>query len=136
MAALTSEKVNEGDDDAEPLDDSPEGQLLRFIRGYVARIEHQKLIERTWRGKMARAAAGRLMAGSKPSFGYVWAHPGPKEKSRYAVNRREARLVRLMFAWALRGDSLRGIAQRLTRKGIPSPKGLAIWHPETASGAC
>ena len=26
----------------EPLDDSPEGQLIRFVRGYAAKVEHAK----------------------------------------------------------------------------------------------
>jgi site-specific DNA recombinase len=31
----------------EQLDDSPEGQLIRFVRGYAARVEREKARERT-----------------------------------------------------------------------------------------
>jgi hypothetical protein len=26
----------------EPLDNSPEGQLIRFVRGYAAKVEHEE----------------------------------------------------------------------------------------------
>ncbi len=42
----------------EPLDDSPEGQLIRFVRGFAAKVEHEKIKERTWRGRLARIQAG------------------------------------------------------------------------------
>jgi len=43
---------------SEPLDDSPEGQLIRFIRGYAAKVEHEKIKDRARRGQRARAASG------------------------------------------------------------------------------
>ena len=46
----------------EPLDNSPEGQLIRFVRGYAAKVEHEKLRERIMRGRLARARAGKLGA--------------------------------------------------------------------------
>ncbi|GAJ07117.1 unnamed protein product, partial [marine sediment metagenome] len=36
---------------SEPLDNSPEGQLIRYVKGYAAQIEHEKIRERTMRGK-------------------------------------------------------------------------------------
>src|SRR3954452_11094845 len=43
----------------EPLDASPEGQLIRFVRRYAAKVEHEKIKERTWRGKMAKVQDGK-----------------------------------------------------------------------------
>jgi site-specific DNA recombinase len=57
---------------SEPLDESPEGQLIRFIRGYAAKVEHMKIVERTQRGKFARANSGKLMADRMPLYGYSW----------------------------------------------------------------
>ncbi len=56
----------------EPLDDSPEGQLIRFVRGYAAKVEHEKIRERSLRGKLARVQSGRLIPGGKPLYGYRW----------------------------------------------------------------
>src|SRR5207253_4840949 len=57
----------------EPLDDSPEGQLIRFVRGYAAKVEHEKIKERTRRGKRERVAAGKPLPGCRPLYGYRWA---------------------------------------------------------------
>src|SRR5215216_3739490 len=57
---------------SEPLDDSPEGQLIRFIRGYSAKVEHAKFKERALRGKIGRAQSGKPLAGRKAAFGYQW----------------------------------------------------------------
>src|SRR5205814_5475732 len=57
---------------AEPLDDSPEGQLIRFVRGYAAKVEHEKIKERTMRGRLARARAGKPGVGPRPRYGYRW----------------------------------------------------------------
>jgi site-specific DNA recombinase len=47
----------------EPLDDSPEGQLIRFVRGYAAKVEHTKIKERMMRGM----ATGSLMRRRRSS---------------------------------------------------------------------
>jgi site-specific DNA recombinase len=51
---------------SEPLDNSPEGQLIRFVRGYAAKVEHEKIRERSIRGRMARTAAGKILPGCRP----------------------------------------------------------------------
>jgi site-specific DNA recombinase len=53
------------------LDNSPEGQLIGFVNGYAAQIEREKIRERTVRGKLARAAQGKLPEGTgKGAYGY------------------------------------------------------------------
>src|SRR6266511_4280030 len=47
---------------SEPLGNSPEDQLIRFVRGYAGKVEHLKITERTIRGKRARALAGKHAA--------------------------------------------------------------------------
>src|SRR5919202_440590 len=57
----------------EPLDNSPEGQLIRYVRGYAAKIEHEKLRERSMRGKRARVESGRPIGGGpKAPYGLAW----------------------------------------------------------------
>src|SRR4051812_4550739 len=56
----------------EPLDASPEGQLIRFVRGYAAKVEHEKIKERTVRGHRARVMAGKPW-GARVPYGYQWA---------------------------------------------------------------
>src|SRR5215217_5615593 len=56
----------------EPLDGSDEGQLIRFVRGYAAKVEHEKIKERTQRGKLAKVQDGKHLPGRCPPYGYRW----------------------------------------------------------------
>jgi hypothetical protein len=38
----------------------PEGQLIRFVRGYAAKVEHEMIREQALRAKRARVDAGKL----------------------------------------------------------------------------
>jgi site-specific DNA recombinase len=109
----------------EALDDSPEGQLIRFVRGYAAKVEHLKILERTQRGKRARVASGRLMPANVPLYGYEWDDPAPGAKSRYVEHPATAAIVRRIFREAASGRTLRAIAQGLTADGVPNRQGEA-----------
>jgi site-specific DNA recombinase len=115
----------------EPLDHTPEGELVRYMRGYAAQIEHEKIVERNVRGHRARAEAGKLLPGGtgKALYGYSWADE--KSKSAYIPNEAEAAIVRRIFASAATGTSLRSIALELTAKGIPTPSGGQVWGRST-----
>lgn len=103
----------------EPLDNSPEGQLIRFVRGYAAKVEHEKIKERTMRGKRARAEAGKLIPGWKPRYGYRFT----ADRTRYEIDPATAPIVQGVYAAALRGRSIYGIACDLTDDGVLRPAG-------------
>lgn len=121
----------------EPLDNSPEGQLIRFVRGYAAKVEHVKITERTMRGKLARARAGKPLPGWKNPYGLV---PNA-DRSAYAEDPGTARVVRRIFAELAEGASLRTVCRGLERDAIPppaaglrAPRGLGAgqaWFPST-----
>jgi len=113
----------------EPLDGSPEGQLIRFVRGYAAKIEHLKIQERTVRGRRARVEAGKLLPGGKPIYGYRWRD---ETKAAFKIDDVTAPVVRRIFMEAAGGKGLRQIAADLTRDGIATPTGRgARWQPST-----
>jgi site-specific DNA recombinase len=101
----------------EPLDNTPEGQLIRFVRGYAAKVEHEKIRERSLRGKRARIQGGKLHNFGLELYGYR----RDKPKGVREVYEPEAAIVRDIFTWVLEGHSLRAILQQLNRQGIPSP---------------
>ena len=101
----------------EPLDDSPEGQLIRFVRGYAARVEREKARERTLRGKHARVASGKVHNYGHELYGYR----RDKERGVREIYEPEAEVVRRLFRWAAEGDSIREIIRRLTRDGVVPP---------------
>jgi site-specific DNA recombinase len=113
---------------SEPFDDSPEGALIRFVRGYAARIEHEKIRERAIRGRRARAESGRLIPASRPLYGYQW---DAETRGRYVPNPATAPVVQRIFRRACEGASLRQIARELDELGIPTPTGIAHWRRTT-----
>jgi site-specific DNA recombinase len=111
----------------EPLDNSPEGQLIQFVKGYAAQIEREKIRERTVRGKHMRAVQGKLPQGTgKGIYGYRY----DKTVGRRVVVQPEADVIRRMFRMAASGCSIHGIAKQLTNEGVPSFGG-GRWHPLT-----
>src|SRR5262245_46892924 len=80
---------------SEPLDHSPEGQLIRFVRGYAARIEVEKIRERTLRGKRTRMQNGKIH-----NFGAeLYSYRRNKDYGVREVYEPEARIVRALFHW-------------------------------------
>ncbi len=109
---------------SEPLDESPEGQLIRFVRGYAAKVEHLKIKERTQRGLRARVESGKLLPGPRPPYGYRWADDS---KTRLVEDPRTAPVVRRIFCEIAAGVSARKVGQRLTAERISTPTGKAVW---------
>jgi len=117
----------------EPLDSSPEGQLIRYVKGYAAQIEREKIKERTMREKRMRASAGKLPAGSHARlYGYDYIPgKGTGEGIRY-VNENQAHWVRQMFKWLVEeGMSTHAITYRLRDLAIPTPSGKGYWLEST-----
>jgi site-specific DNA recombinase len=114
----------------EPLDHSPEGQLIRFVRGYAAKVEHEKIRERVQRGKLARVRAGKLMHAWKPKFGYQWR---TVDKTAYEIDEATATIVRRIFDEAVtHRKSLRQIKAALDADLVPTPLGrLDGWREST-----
>ncbi|CAA9250241.1 MAG: hypothetical protein AVDCRST_MAG77-2037 [uncultured Chloroflexi bacterium] len=110
---------------SEPLDNSSEGQLIQFIKGYSAKLEREKIRERAIRGMRTRAESGRLLPGGSALYGYRYT----ADRSTYEVNPDTAAVVRRVFALSLAGGTLRGIAMQLTREHVPTPGAAAgaVW---------
>lgn len=108
---------------SEPLDDTPEGQLIRFIRGYAAKVEHEKIRERNMRGKRARAVSGKLLHGPRPLYGYRW----NAERTGYEVDPVTAPVVQRIYQMVYDGATLRTISKTLSDDGILTPTGNQRW---------
>lgn len=111
----------------EPLENSPEGQLIRYVRGYAAQVEREKIKDRTVRGKRERARAGGLPTSVK-LYGYTTRKGDVRTGGgKRQIVESEAATVRKMFEWAESGVSLVGIRTKLHEKGILSPLGSEWW---------
>lgn len=108
----------------EDFERSATGTFLRNAKAFVAELEREKIAERTQRGRRARVASGKPLAGRKAPYGYVWADA---EKSHLVLDPEIAPIVRSIFDAALTGGTLRGIAASLTERGVPTPMGGSRW---------
>jgi site-specific DNA recombinase len=121
-----------------PIDDSPEGQLVQYTQGLVAKIEYEKIKERTQRGRRARVEKGALYGTNHAKFGYMW---GDEKKRTYAYNTEEkpdksgnewteVDIVTRIFDSLDEGVSLRTLASQFTKEGIPTRSGKPYWRAE------
>lgn len=117
----------------EPLDNSMEGQLLSFVRGWASKLEALKIKERTVRGKRARALSGKLPGNSHARlYGYYYIPgKGVGEGVRY-INEAESEWVKRMFLWLVEeGLSTNAITYKLRDLGAPTPSGKGFWLRRT-----
>ena len=117
----------------EPLDNSMEGQLLSFVRGWASKLETVKIRERTMRGKMSRALSGRLPSGGHARlYGYIYVPGKGDGEGIRIVNEEEAAWVREMFRWLVEeGLSTIAITDRLRSLNVPTPSGKGYWVKST-----
>jgi site-specific DNA recombinase len=120
-----------------------EGNLVGYIKSYEAARERLKIIERTTRGKNAKAKEGKLVMNGHPPYGYR--REGKGENAELHIYEPEAEVVRKMFEWYTTGNgngggpmSLRAIAFKLEERGEPTPNNRSnaakYWIPATIRG--
>jgi len=101
-----------------PLDTSPEGMLIAYVRGYAAQIEREKIRERSLRGKRYRAASGKIHNSGIDLYGYR----RDREAGVRVIYEPEAAIVRRIYEWiAVERIGTQAVARRLTEAGVPPP---------------
>jgi site-specific DNA recombinase len=102
----------------EPLDNSPEGKLILYVKGYAAELEREIIKERTLRGKRDHARNGELATGGRCPYGYR------SIEGKRVIDENEAEIVRRIFRWfASDGFKLYRAAVELNRWKTPAPRG-------------
>ncbi|MDE2959665.1 MAG: recombinase family protein [Chloroflexota bacterium] len=105
----------------DPSDDSPYGELVKFVLGFSASQEHAEIRERTMRGRRAVALAGRVPVGSSDgTYGYDYL----KATKQRVVNEAEAAVVKRIFRLYVDGWSMYRISKQLNEEGIPTKTGV------------
>lgn len=111
----------------EDLDNSDLGLLITHIKGYAAKLEAEKIKERTLRGKRERIRNGKLPTGRGILYGYDY----DKERGINLAND-ELATVKMIGQWLIQeGIFLNEACRRLMEKGIPAPKGGHRWSRGT-----
>ena len=101
----------------EDWDSSPLGKFLRSATAFAGELERAKILERTSRGKRARVVGGKPLPGKRALYGYTW----NAEHTACIINELEAQIVRRIFVEIAAGETLHGMAAKLTREGVPIP---------------
>ena len=107
----------------EVIEDTPEGVLMRNVRGYVAQIERIKILERTQRGTRRLLEQNLIPGSGKARFGYRY------ENRQRVIHPGEAEVVKQVFQWAAEGVSIRQICIRLNGAKVPAPRESAGGRP-------
>ncbi len=112
----------------ETVDSTEVGKLITYIRGFAAKLEAEKIKERSVRGRKATAKEGRMPGGFHCTYGYDYIKviKGERE-ARRVINDTEAPWVRQMFEWLVNeGLSTNQILFRLRAQNAPTKSGK-IW---------
>ena len=123
---ITVQYLNHKDDGTE------ESRLMLGIQGLFGQYEKAKIIERSRRGRLFGAKAGRLMTSRAP-YGYRYVARNGAAPARFEIHDEEARIVRLIFELCAQGFGFIGISTELDRRQIPTPTGTKFWAKSTLS---
>ena len=96
-------------------DDSHQGALLKFMRGWIAKGERTKTAERMQRGKRQRAREGKIVPAGRAPLGFVYADGA------YRVDEADMQIVRKVFELSAAGNGLWTIRKTLKNDGIRTP---------------
>ena len=111
----------------EDLDNSDVGLLITHIKGYAAKLEAEKIKERTMRGKRERIRNGKLPTGRGVLYGYDY----DREHGINVANDKLA-IVKMIGQWVIEeGIFLNEACRRLMEKHIVAPKGGYRWSRGT-----
>jgi site-specific DNA recombinase len=111
----------------EDVDSSDMGRLITYIKGFAAKLEAEKIKERTMRGKRERIKSGKLPTGRGVLYGYDY----DKEHGINVANE-ELDIVKMIGQWLVQeGIFLNEACRRLMEKHIPAPKGGYRWSRGT-----
>jgi site-specific DNA recombinase len=109
-------------------DDSHEGELLKFVKGWQAKGERLKFAERSRRGRVQKARQGKLVRTHTPHYGYAYTDDGDA----YVVDEQAMSGVRRIFELiAEERLSIHASKLRLEAEGVPTPSGGTRWSQKT-----
>lgn len=119
---------------SEPIDDTPQGQLMEGMIEVIDEFYSAVLAQETLRG-MAENARKGYRNGGFPIYGYknvrVFDEKG-NPKTKYEINESEAKVVRLIFELYAKGNGLKNIVMEFAKRGI-KPRSGTYWSKSTVA---
>jgi hypothetical protein len=105
-------------------DNTHEGELLKFLKGWVSKGERLKIAERSRRGMLRKAREGKIILPATPDYGFA----ANDTRDGYVVDEEKMILVRRIFHMVgIEAFSINGVVNALATEGIPTLKGKRRW---------
>lgn len=109
---------------------SPEEDLLLQMQGMFAEYERAKIMERCRRGKQHAASRGSISVLGTAPYGYCYVRKSRDGEAAYEIHEQHAAVIKQIFEWVGRDRvSIYEVTRRLRDRGVPTPKGAAVWNP-------
>jgi len=119
---------------SEPIDSSPQGQLMEGMIEVIDEFYSAALSQETLRGLIENARKG-YRNGGYAAYGYknIKVYDGSKiAKTKYEINEPEARVVKLIFDLYAKGNGLKNIVTYLNANGH-KPRSGGKWSKTTVA---
>ena len=116
-----------------PVEDSPEGRLLKHQLFSFAEFEREKILLRTMTGKIEKARGGRVVGGGHAPYGYRFTYETLKDGKQRVFGLEPDPVTAPIAQRILRTlptRSLNEVQRALNDDGIPGPRG-GRWHYRT-----
>ena len=108
-------------------DDTPEGELTDGILDQLAKFERAKTAERTRRGKMRKACEGKVIAGPRPNYGFLY----NDARDNYVVDEATMPVIGRIFRMiGAEGQTMHAVKRAFEREGVRPPSGGKYWSPK------
>lgn len=122
-----------------PVEDTPEGRLLKHQLFSIAEYEREKIRLRASLGLRQKVLSGKVALPGRCAYGYAWID------GTSAIDPAEAAIIERIFRLiGVERRSARSVAQMLTQEGIPTPSqrrgtpaqhaANGVWHVSTIFG--
>lgn len=116
-----------------PVEDTPEGRLLKNQLFSIAEYERERIALRTATGRRTKASTGRVVGNGFAPIGYRYTyetlHNGKQRICGYEPDPKTAPIVQRVFR-ELQHSSCEQIAKRFNEEGLTTPRG-SRWLPRT-----
>ncbi len=108
---------------------NPENKFTLTVLGAVAELERAKIVERASRGRAMRLSQGQLVGSGHNTYGYDYIRRTPSAPPKMVINKREAEVVRSIFAEYAKGRvGMTPITRRLEDEGVRTKSGKKLWR--------
>lgn len=106
-----------------PNSGDPLSNFMINVLGSFAEFERQMISDRIRRGKKYKVEIRNIIMGNTSPYGYDYFPKTKEQEGFYKVNKKEAKIVKMMFDWVVKeGLSQRQVVKRLWEQKIPARK--------------